>query len=144
MKRKALFATALIAVLAASSASAAGMKCTMNYTLSSWAVFYKTSSGEGTVSCPNGETMKVQLRSEGGGFTFGKSTIDDGYGEFTGVLQITDVLGNYASGGAHAGAGDSAAATGMTKGEVSLSLTGRGRGVDVGVDFGKFTISRSD
>jgi len=119
------------------------MKCTMSYTLSSWAVFYKTSSGEGTVTCPNGQTMKVELRSEGGGFTFGKSTIDDGYGEITGVRDIRDVLGDYVSGGAHAGAGNSSAATGMTKGEVSLSLTGKGRGVDVGVDFGKFTISQA-
>ena len=88
--------------------------------------------------------MKVLLKSEGGGFTFGKSTIDDGRGLFTGVNHINDVLGEYVSGCAHAGAGQSAAATGLTKGEVSLSLTGKGRGVDVGVDFGKFTITRAD
>lgn len=143
MKNAWLLLAATIAALACLPASAAGMKCTMSYTLSSWAAFYKTGSGEGTVTCSNGETMRVNLHSEGGGFTFGKSTIDDGHGEFTGVRQISEVLGDYVSGGAHAGAGESSAATGMTKGEVSLSLTGRGRGVDVGVDFGKFTISRA-
>lgn len=135
---------ATIAALASLPASAASMKCTMQYTLSSWAAFYKTASGEGTVSCPNGQTMKVELQSKGGGFSFGKSTIDDGYGEFTGVREIDDVLGDYATGGAHAGAGQSNLAQGMTKGEVSLSLTGKGRGVDVGVDFGKFSIRRAE
>lgn len=134
---------ATIAAFVASPASAASMKCTMSYKLSSWAVFYKTASGDGVITCPNGQSMNVELKSEGGGFTFGKSTIDDGYGEITGVREISEVLGDYVSGGAHAGAGNSAAATGMTKGEISLSLTGRGRGVDLGVDFGKFTISRA-
>jgi hypothetical protein len=134
---------ATIVALVSLPASAASMKCTMRYTLSSWAAFYKTASGDGVVTCPNGQTMNVELHSEGGGLTFGKSTIDDGYGEFTGVREIADVLGNYVSGGAHAGAGQSNLAQGMTKGEISLSLTGKGRGVDLGVDFGKFTISRA-
>jgi hypothetical protein len=30
----------------------------------------------------------------------------------------------------------------LTKGEVSLSLSGRGRGMDVGVAFGSFEIKR--
>ena len=134
---------AIAALFASPAALAASMKCTMNFTLSSWAAFYKTTHGEGTVTCPNGQTMKVELKSEGGGFTFGKSTIDDGYGEFTGVRDIDDVLGNYVTGGAHAGAGNSSLAQGMTKGEISLSLTGKGRGVNLGVDFGKFTITRA-
>ena len=145
MKRYAVSVFAIVvAALLSFDASAASMKCTMRFNLSSWAAFYKTSSGDGVVSCPNGETLAVKLKSEGGGFTFGKSTIDNGYGEFTGVREIGDVLGSYASGSAHAGAGQSNLAQGMTKGEISLSLTGKGRGVDVGVDFGKFTISRAD
>ena len=150
MRRHLWLTAILIAALttaaprAASASTGNTLTCDMTFTLSSRAVFYKTASGQGTVTCSNGESMKVALEAKGGGFTFGKSTIDEGHGEFTGVRAINDVLGDYASGGAHAGAGESHAATGMTKGEVSLSLTGKGRGVDFGVDFGKFTISRID
>jgi hypothetical protein len=136
-----LLAAAFLAGLA-TPAQAHQVSCDITYTLSSWAVFYKTARGHGTVTCSDGQSMDVLLRSEGGGFTFGKSTIDDGHGRFTGVHDISDVLGDYASGGAHAGAGQSAAASGLTKGEVSLSMTGTGRGVDLGVDFGRFTISK--
>jgi hypothetical protein len=118
----------------------ADVKCTMSYTLSGWSAFYKTYKGSGTVTCDNGQSMHVLLESKGGGLSVGKSTIDDGRGEFTGVRNIRDVLGDYANGSAHAGAGKEASATGLTKGDVSLSLTGKGRGVDVGVDFGKFSI----
>ncbi len=138
-----LLAAALCAG-AMTPARAHQLTCDMTYTLSSWAVFYKTARGHGKVTCSDGASMDVLLRSEGGGITFGKSTIDDGYAKFTGVHDISDVLGAYASGGAHAGAGNSAAASGLTKGEVSLSMTGKGRGVDLGVDFGRFTITRED
>jgi len=131
-------------LVAGTPASAHKVSCEMFYTLSGWAAFYKTAKGEGVVTCSDGSKMNVLLKSEGGGLSFGRSTIDNGHGVFTGVHDIDDVLGSYASGGAHAGAGKSTAATGLTKGEVSLSLTGKGRGVDVGVDFGKFTISRDD
>jgi hypothetical protein len=40
------------------------------------------------------------------------------------------------------GASGPAAATAMTKGEVSLALTGKGAGVELGVTFGKFMITR--
>ena len=121
----------------------ADLKCEMSFTLSGWSIFYKIYKGTGSVTCTNGQSMKVALKSEGGGLTAGKSSIDNGHGEFVGVRDIRDVLGDYASGGAHAGAGKSSIASGLTKGEVSLSLTGTGRGVDLGVDFGKFTIAEA-
>lgn len=126
---------------AALPAQAGSLGCTMKYTLSGWSAFYKTASGRGTVNCSDGSAMEVKLSSKGGGLTFGKSTIDNGRGEFAGVRNIRDVLGDYAAGSAHGGAGDAAGVIGLTKGEVSLSLRGEGRGVDAGVDFGKFTIS---
>ena len=136
-----LLCAAAAVYLTAAPAHAAGMSCTMKYTLSGWSVFYKTASGRGTVSCSDGSSLDVKLDSKGGGLTFGKSTIDNGRGEFSGVQNIRDVLGDYAQGGAHGGAGDAAGVAGLTKGEVSLSLKGEGRGVDVGVDVGKFTIT---
>lgn len=120
----------------------AGLKCTMRFTMKGWSAFYKTSSGHGTVSCSDGSSMEVALSSRGGGLTLGKSSIDKGYGEFTGVDNIREVLGAYATGEAHSTVAESGGAvSALTKGEVSLALKGTGRGLDAGIDFGKFTIS---
>jgi hypothetical protein len=86
--------------------------------------------------------MAVKLRAKGGGLTVGKSTIDDGHGDFSGVSNITELLGTYASAEAHAGAVESAKAQVVTKGEVSLALSGTGTGWDIGVAVGNFIISR--
>lgn len=118
------------------------LECTMRFSLAGWSAFYKTASGEGTVRCNNGQTMKVTIETRGGGLTFGKSEIKDGVGRFSEVYDIEQVLGSYASAGAHAGAVNSAEAQALTKGPVSLALSGKGSGWDLGVAFGKFTISR--
>ena len=68
--------------------------------------------------------------------------IEDGKGEFSGVDDISEILGTYVAAEAHAGAAKSSTARVMTKGEVTLALAGKGRGWDVGVAFGKFVISR--
>lgn len=123
-------------------AHAAGeISCSMRFELHGWSAFYKTASGSAEVTCSNGERMHVQLRTKGGGLTFGKSRIE-GVGKFSGIFHVNEILGTYATGGAHAGVVASAGATVMTKGNVSLALSGKGKGVDLGVDFGKFTISR--
>jgi hypothetical protein len=54
---------------------------------------------------------------------------------------MSELLGSYAAGEAHAGAVKSAQAQVMTKGEVSLALSGTGRGWDLGIAFGKLTIT---
>jgi len=118
------------------------LECRMQFSLSGWSVFYKTASGEGTVTCANGDRLRVLIEARGGGLTFGKSEIRDGVGKFTEVYDIEDVLGAYASAGAHAGAAKSAEAQVLTKGPVSLALSGKGSGWDLGVAFGKFTIRR--
>jgi hypothetical protein len=118
------------------------VKCTMRFSLKGWSAFYKTAKGTGTISCDNGEKASVRLKATGGGLTFGKSEIVGGTGRFTGARNLEEVLGSYVQSEAHAGAGKSADAQAMTKGEVSLSLVGKGRGVDIGFAFGKFTIER--
>ncbi|MEO8673361.1 MAG: hypothetical protein ABI411_18760 [Tahibacter sp.] len=133
---------AISLVLASSAAQAGRIDCELHYTLVGWSVFYKTASGSGNITCNNGQSMKVKIRAKGGGLTFGKQRIDDGHGKFSEVGAIGELLGTYASGGAHAGAGKSSAAAVVTKGEVSLALAGTGSGVDIGIDFGKFVISR--
>jgi hypothetical protein len=86
--------------------------------------------------------MAVKLAARGGGLTAGKSSIRNGGGEFSGVQKIEDILGSYASAEAHAGAVKSAQGQVVTKGEISLALSGTGDGWDLGIAFGKFTIKK--
>jgi hypothetical protein len=78
--------------------------------------------------------------SKAGGLTVGKSKIVGGIGRFTPVQKIDELFGSYAKAEAHAGAGDSAKAAVVTKGEISLTLAGQGQGVDLGVAIGNFVI----
>jgi hypothetical protein len=63
-----------------------------------------------------------------GGLTFGKMKTTAGVGKFTGISNVRDLLGHYANAEAHAGAEKSAAAQLLTKGNVSLALSGKGKG----------------
>lgn len=143
MKRigKAAGAAMVVAMLAAVPAEA-GTVCEMTFTMSGWSAFYKTSSGTGTIRCDNGQKAKVKVSSKGGGLTFGRSKIKDAIGKFTEVDDIAELFGSYGQGEAHAGAGKSAKASVVTKGDISLAIAGKGTGVDVGVSFGKFTIEK--
>ena len=122
--------------------AAANVKCTMTFTMKGWSAFYKTASGTGHITCDNGTSMKVKLSAKGGGLTVGKSSIEDGHGEFSASTGLSEILGSYIAAEAHAGAVQSAGAQVMTKGEVSLALSGKGRGFDLGIAFGKLTISK--
>ena len=135
-----LFCAGLLATASTPALAGGPITCKLSFNLSGWSIFYKTASGDGTVSCDNGQSMPVHIRAKGGGLTIGKSQIEDGHGEFSGVYNINDVLGTYASSEAHAGASNSAKAMAMTKGSVSLALAGKGKGWDLGVAFGKFVI----
>ena len=115
-----LLATALLASAPAVQAQGK-VDCALRFSMAGWSVFYKTASGEGTVSCDNGQRMAVRINAKGGGLTFGKSRIENGRGEFSGVHDIRDVVGTYVTAEAHAGAAKSAKAQAMTKGEVSLA-----------------------
>jgi hypothetical protein len=136
-------ALALAAGVPTPSRAAETASCTMHFSLSGWSMFYKTAEGNGVVTCTNGQSMRVHLRAKGGGLTVGETHITDGVGKFTGVNSIDEVLGHYATAEAHAGTEDSSAkAQVMTKGNVSLALTGKGKGWNLGVAFGAFIIER--
>jgi hypothetical protein len=145
VKRKALWIAlglAPLAAVTATSASAAGIGCKMTFTLSGWSAIYSTASGRGVVTCENGQTMDVAISAKGGGLTVGKYKIDDGKGTFSDVTDISQVLGSYAQASAHAGVVGSVHAAAMTKGSVSLALTGKGQGWDIGAGFSSFTLSK--
>jgi hypothetical protein len=125
---------------AAPAHAAADIDCRMHFQLSGWSAFYKRAEGSGTIRCNNGQTMNVHIRAEGGGLTFGKTVIDDGQGRFTGVYDIRETLGHYGGAEAHAGAQVSADSQVVTKGNVTLALSGKGRGWNLGIAFGAFII----
>lgn len=138
-----ILASTLIAATAlAAPAYAGSVDCRLKFEISGWSAFYKRSDGTGTITCSNGQTMRVLLRARGGGPTVGKSTIKNGDGEFTGVDNINQLLGTYVSAEAGAAAVKAAKAHVVTKGEISLALAGTGEGWELGVAFGKFTIKR--
>lgn len=121
--------------------SSAGTKCQMRFTLKSWSVIYKSGKGSGTINCDNGQKAEVKIRAHGGGLTVGKSKIVDGYGKFSTVRGIRDLFGGYAEAEAHAGVSGSAAAHVMWNGDVSLAISGVGKGWDLGINFGQFKIT---
>ncbi|HBN54233.1 hypothetical protein CQ393_16870 [Stenotrophomonas sp. MYb238] len=133
----------LAAVGLAPSAHAAGnIDCELRFNLSGWSIFYKTATGNGTITCDNGASIPVKISAKGGGLTVGKSTVSDGRGKFTGAYSLNDLIGTYGGAEVHAGASRSSNAQVVTKGDISLALAGTGRGWDLGVGFGKFVIER--
>ena len=148
MRRVERFALATIvgfglAALSAAPARAEGQtKCTMKFSMKGWSAIYKTSKGEGTITCDNGEKAGVTIKLTGGGITFGKSEIKDATGTFSEVSKLENLLGSYAAAEAEAGAVKSTTAQALTKGEVSLAIAGTGEGWNLGVSGSKFTIAR--
>lgn len=114
--------------------------CRLAFSLKSWSVFYKSGKGQGTITCDNGQSSPVQIRTHGGGVSFGKNEIS-GDGTFSKVKDIKELYGGYAESEAHAGASDSANAKALWNGDILLTLSGTGKGWDVGFTFGRFKIS---
>lgn len=133
---------ALAAPMAAAGTDSETTKCEMDFHLKSWSFGYTKADGEGVITCDNGEKADVKLRLRGGGPTAGKGEIRDGHGVFSPVPNLDALFGSYVAAEAHAGVVKSAGAQAMTKGEVSLALSGTGAGVELGVSVGKFTIKR--
>ncbi len=144
MRNKIIRNLAMVTLLvgAASVAQAKGTDCEMKFDMKGWSAFYKYSKGSGWITCDNGQKANVKLVAKGGGITAGKSEIVDGTGKFSDVNDISELFGTYAAGQATAAAGNAASASVVTKGEVSLALAGKGKGIELGVSFGKFVISR--
>ncbi len=129
-----------ICIFLTNPVSAAMTSCKITYNLKGWSIIYKEYKGSGTVSCKNGQRVNVWIITRGGGLTIGKSEINKGKGIFSEVSHINEIFGTYIVLDGHAGATKSVEAQVMTKGEVSLAISGKGRGFDLGVSLGAFTI----
>lgn len=130
-------------LLAAPAVQAKDIHCTLKYNMEGGGAFYKRSTGDGVISCDNGQSMKVNIESKGGGLTFGSSKIVDGMGKFSPVFDIDNLIGGYATAEANAGGGEASKAQVVTKGSISLALTGKGSGRTLGVSFGSFIITKA-
>ena len=133
---------ALMLALAGSAAQADEIQCKMKFTLKGWSFGFRSANGKGVVTCSNGDTFPVKLRIRGAGMTIGKSVIEDGHGEFSGVAETKEILGGYAAAEAAAGIVKTSGGQVLTKGEVSLALGGTGRGWDLGFSVGRLQIER--
>lgn len=135
-----VFAAVLLGMSSASVSADNMTSCTMTYKLSGWSLVYKQYDGIGHISCSNGQRAQVGLSSKSIGFTIGKSEIE-GTGVFSSVRNINEIYGHYAALEGHAGVTKSVDAQVLTSGEISLALSGKGRGVDIGVTLGALTVS---
>lgn len=135
-----LIIAALSLMNGAAQAQSAMASCTMTYRMSGWSFVYKQYDGIGNISCSNGQRAQVALASKSIGFTLGKSEIE-GTGVFSEVRNLNEIYGNYVALEGHAGVTKSVDGQVLTRGEISLALSGNGRGVDIGVTLGALTIS---
>ena len=117
--------------------------CEMRFNLSGWSAIYKHAEGSGMISCNNGKSYPVNIVAVGGGLTVGKYKVENGKGKFSDVFTASDLFGDYVQGEANAGLVKSGTAQVLTKGTATLALAGAGEGVDIGISFGKFTISQA-
>jgi hypothetical protein len=131
----------VICIFLSTQTVAAMTSCKVSYKLKGWSFFYKEYKGNGTVSCENGQRANVKILTRGGGVTLGRSEINNGKGVFSAVTNINEIYGTYVVLDGHAGATVSVEGQVMTKGKVSLAISGRGRGFDLGASLGAFTIS---
>lgn len=143
MRRLMIPAAIAACLLAAPAVQAKDIHCSLKYNMEGGGAFYKRSSGDGVITCDNGQSMKVTIESKGGGLTFGSSKIVDGIGKFSPVLDIKDLIGGYATAEANAGGGSASKAQVVTKGSISLALSGKGTGRTLGVSFGSFIIKEA-
>lgn len=133
---------AVAGLYSAQAIAAPQIDCTMRFSLTGWAAIYKHAEGKGTITCSNGAHYRVNIVAVGGGLAAGKYKIKNGTGKFSDVYSASELFGSYAQGEANAGVVKSGVAQVLTKGNVSLALAGTGEGVNLGVSFGKFTITR--
>jgi hypothetical protein len=131
---------AALLALPGPAVSAEMTRCHLSYDLEGWSVLYKTSRGQGHITCKNGQSADVKIVTHGGGATLGRIRVVDGGGSFSAVENIAELYGSYAEATVHAGAGGAADARVMMKGNVSLSLSGTGQGINLGLAFGSFRI----
>jgi hypothetical protein len=144
-QRLALCFVSLILLFAAVGASAEDRTlttCRLDFALKGWSAVVSSATGVGVVTCDNGQRAEVSIKAKGAGLTAGKYEIRDGHGKFSQVAEISELFGSYATAKVGAGVVKDAEAAVMTKGPVSLALSGKGSGFELGVSLEGFSLER--
>jgi len=141
MKQKILSLT-LLSLFLIPFSSAQAEKCTLSYTMTGWAAFFKSYKGEGTVSCPSGLSAKVNISYTGGGITFGSYEITEGKGTLFNIKSADDIYSSAFAIDGDAGFGKAIEGRWTARGSRSLVVSGKGRGYNVGWSMGNFKISK--
>jgi hypothetical protein len=145
--RGAVSIVGLAACLWTPAAYAGSTKCTLKFDLHEWAAIYESAKGSGKITCDNGQSARVTIRSKGGGLSVGKFKVSNGRGSFTDVSSINELFGRYASADTEAGARKAADAWVMfkdkDKNKVSLALAGTGKGWELGFSVDEFIITKA-
>lgn len=117
------------------------VNCTMQFELHSWAVFYKSGKGGGSITCDNGQRSDILVRTHGGGIQFGKFNIANGSGKFTPVKSIDQLFGKWATVGGQGAVVKARIGQSLSKDDITLDIKGTGTGGGFGFDFGSFRIT---
>ena len=144
-QRFALCFVSLVLLFAAVGASAEDRNlttCRLDFAIKGWSAVISSATGDGIVSCENGQRAEVRLKAKGAGLTAGKYEIRDGHGKFSQVADISELFGHYATAKVGAGVVKDAEAAVMTKGPVSLALSGKGSGFELGVSLESFSLEQ--
>jgi len=142
MKKQILGTVASLLFLMSFSFSAQAEVCDLKYTMKGWSAFYKHYKGSGVVTCPSGKSAKVKLDLKAGGFTFGASEIIEGKGKIRGITKVSDIYGGGFSLGGHAGFIKSVEGRWVPRGSRTVTLSGKGKGYDLGFSMGSLRISQ--
>lgn len=133
----------LVVIAVPAQASTPYISCSMNYKLGGWSFVVSQYNGSGNVVCSNGQRAQVKLTSRSIGFTIGQSDLE-GVGYFSELKDISEIYGTFIALEGHIGAVKSGHGQVMTRGIVSLAISGSGRGFDIGVTLGGLNISPPD
>jgi hypothetical protein len=126
------------------AAYAGSTKCTLKFDLHEWAAIYESAKDSGKITCDNGQSARVTIRSKGGGLSVGKYTVSDGRGSFSDVSSINELFGTYMAADTEAGARKAADAWVLfkDKNKVSLALAATGKDWELGFSVDEFIITK--
>lgn len=117
------------------------LECRLSFTVRQWSPQQAAATGAGMVTCTNGSAMLVIVSARGPGIAAGRWDITDGRGTFAHVARIEDIPGSYAAIEGDIGVSAAGTVQALTKGGVSLRLSGKGRGFSAGIAIRDFSIS---
>lgn len=146
MKHTASMLIAAVACIMASPifrAAEGHLDCTLRFTARQWSPLRGAVTGTGMLMCTDGSAVPVIVDASGPGITAERWNITDGWGVFDHVTRMEDALGRYTAIEGDIGVSAAGTVQTLTKGKLSLGLSGKGKGFVAGIAIRNFSISRA-